>query len=324
MTNRRTFLAVIAALAARPSLARAQRKLPHIGLLSLAKSGNEFPEKQTLEGLRELGWIDGKNVVIEYRYTDGDPALLTQYAAELVNLKVDIMLTFSAGVGVAKKATSTIPVVFGTSQNPVGMAYVATLARPGGNLTGLTYLTDELSAKRLELSKETLSGISRAAVFWDPGHVDNEFKGMLAAAPGLGIKLQSLEIPRPPRLDETERAIKAAVEARAEVFILAPSGFTIANRKRIIELAAKSRLPVISAWSIFADDGALFTYGPNLQAASRRIAVYVDRILKGDKPENLPVEGPTTYEFVVNLKTAKALGIKIPPSILVRADKVIE
>ncbi len=306
------------------SFAQPQGKLPRIGLLSLAANGAQFPEKQALEGLRELGWIDGKNVVIEYRYASGDPVLLTQYAAELVNLKVELMLTFSAGVGIAKKATSTIPVVFGTSQNPVGMAYVATLARPGGNLTGLTYLTDELSAKRLELSKETLSGISRAAVFWDPGHVDNEFKGMLAAAPGLGIKLQSLEIPRPPRPDEVERAIKAAVEARAEMFILAPSGFTISNRKRIIETAAKSRLPVISAWSIFADDGALFSYGPNLQASSRRIAVYVDRILKGDKPENLPVEGPTTYEFVVNMKTAKALGIKVPPSILLRADRTIE
>ena len=169
------------------SFAQPQGKLPRIGLLSLATNGAQFPEKQALEGLRELGWIDGKNVVIEYRYASGDPVLLTQYAAELVNLKVELMLTFSAGVGIAKKATSTIPVVFGTSQNPVGMAYVATLARPGGNLTGQTYLTDELSAKRLELSKETLSGISRAAVFWDPGHVDNEFKGMLAAAPGLGI-----------------------------------------------------------------------------------------------------------------------------------------
>ena len=146
-------LGAVALAAPIRSFAQPQGKLPRIGLLSLAANGAQFPEKQALEGLRELSWIDGKNVVIEYRYASGDPVLLTQYAAELVNLKVELMLTFSASVGIAKKATSTIPVVFGTSQNPVGMAYVATLARPGGNLTGLTYLTDELSAKRLELSK---------------------------------------------------------------------------------------------------------------------------------------------------------------------------
>jgi putative ABC transport system substrate-binding protein len=324
MINRRTFLAGIAVLAAPLAGAQSPGKLPRIGVLSAASSSAEFPEKQTLQGLRELGWIEGKNVVIEYRYAGGDPTLLSQFASELAGLKLDVIVTFSAGVGAAKRATGTIPVVFGTSQNPVGMAYVASLARPGGNLTGVTYLTDELSAKRLELLKESIPRISRAAILWDPAHIDNEFKGMQAAAPGLGVRLQSLEIPRPARPDEVERAIRSALDGRAEALLLAPGGFTILHRKRIIALATKSNLPVISAWGIFADDGALFTYGPNLVDITRRIAVHVDKILKGDKPENLPVEGPTTFELVLNMKTAKALGITIPPSILVRADRVIE
>ena len=324
MINRRTFLAGIAVLAASPASAQTPGKLPRMGVLSAASSSAEFPEKQTLQALRELGWAEGKNVVIEYRYAAGDPVQLSQLASELVSLKVDVIVTFSAGVGAAKRATGTIPIVFGTSQNPVGMAYVASLARPGGNLTGVTFLTDELSAKRLELLKESIPRISRAAILWEPAHIDNEFKGMQAAAPGLGVRLQSLEIPRPARPDEVERAIRSALDGRAEALLLAPGGFTILHRKRIIALAAKSRLPVISAWSIFADDGAFFTYGPNLVDISRRIAVHVDKILKGDKPENLPVEGPTTFELVINMKTAKALGIAIPPSILIRADKVIE
>jgi putative ABC transport system substrate-binding protein len=181
-----------------------------------------------------------------------------------------------------------------------------------------------LSAKRLELLKESMPRISRAAILWEPAHIDNEFKGMQAAAPALGLRLLSLEVPRPPRSDELEKSMQAALDGRAEALILAPGGYTIYNRKRIIALAAKNGLPVISAWGIFAEDGALFTYGPNLVDISRRFAAHVDKILKGEKPENLPVEGPTTFEMIVNMKTAKALGIKIPNSILVRADKVIE
>ena len=315
------------ALAGSPLVSFAQltpARMPRIGVLSAGRSSSEFPEKQTLESLQKLGWVDGKSAGIEYRYAGGDPKLLARFASELVQLKVDVIVTFSGGVGAAKAATATIPIVFGTSQNPVGMAYVASLARPGGNITGVTYLTDELSGKRLELLKETIPGIARAAVLWEPAHVDNEFRGMQAVAPRLSIELQSLEAPRPARPDEVERAIQAAVDGRAGAILLAPGGFTILNRKRIIDLAAKHRLPVISAWSIFSDDGALLTYGPNLAEISQRLAVHVDRILKGANPAELPVEQPTKYELVINLKTAKTLGIKIPQSILVRADKVIE
>jgi putative ABC transport system substrate-binding protein len=304
--------------------ARSQERLSRIGWLSIASSSAQFPEKHALESLRELGWVEGKNVAIEYRYAAGDPTRLAEFAAELVRLKVDLIVTSSAGVGAAKRATGTIPVVFGTSQDPVRMAYVTSLARPGGNLTGMTYLTDELSAKRLELLKDAIPSISRAAIMWEPAHLDNEYRGMQAVAAGLGIRLQSLEIPRPARPDEVETAIQAAVDGRAEALILAPGGFTIRHRKRIIALAAKSRLPVISAWSIFSDDGALLTYGPDLLEISRRIAVFVDKILKGAKPESLPVEVPSRFELVVNLKTARAVGLAIPRSLLLRADRLIE
>lgn len=322
--DRRTLLVALAALATARG-AGGQAGLPRrIGLLSMAASAAEFPERQTLDALRALGLVDGSNVVVDPRYAGGDAAVLAQHATELVRLKVDVMLTFSAGVGAAKRATDAIPIVFGTSQDPVRAGFVASLARPGGNLTGATYLTDELSGKRLALLKEALPRISRAAVLWEPGHIDNELRGMQAAAPGLGIELQSLPIPRPARPDETERAVRDARAGRAEALVVAPGGFTIAHRKRIIALAAESRLPVISAWRIFADDGALLTYGPDLQEIPRRIAEYVDKVLKGANPAGLPVAQPTRFELVVNLRAANTLGIALPPSLRVRADDVIQ
>jgi len=324
MTDRRAFLSGLALLAAsRMAGAQPAGKVWRIGLLSTAASADEFPEKQTLEALRELGLVDGRNVVIEYRYAAGDSVRLTQYAAELVRLDVDVILTFSAGVGVAKKATETIPIVFGTSQDPVRTGFVVSLGRPGGNLTGATYLTDELSAKRLALLREALPGISRAAVLWEPSHIDNEFRGLQAAAPGLGVRLESVEIPRPARTDEVERAIRAARDGRAEALIVAPGGFTIAHRKRIIALATDHRLPVISAWRIFAEDGALLSYGPDLREVARRLAASADKVLKGARPAELPVEQPTKFELVVNLRAAKALGVAIASSVLLRADEAI-
>ena len=304
--------------------AAAQQKLPRIGWLSLASSAAEFPEKHVLDGLRELGWVDGKTAHIEFRHAAGDAKRLSDFATDLAQSKPDLIVTYSAGVPVAKKATSTIPVVFGTSQDPVRTAYVASLAKPGANLTGVTYLTDDLAAKRLELVKDTLRNVSRVAVLWEPSHVDNELKGLQTAASSFGVRLQPVDIARPPRPDELERVMAAAVDGRAEAIIIAPSGFTIANRKKIAELAAKSRIPVLSAWSIFADDGALITYGPNLQEISRRVASHIDRVLKGAKPESLPIETPTKFELVVNQRAAKALGITIPPQVLQRADRIIQ
>lgn len=324
MKRRAAVLAVLA-LGALPRIAGAQptAKVARIGLLSISANPTQFPEKPTLDSLRELGWVDGRNVVIEQRYASGDPALLAQHAADLVGLKVDVILTFGGGVNVAKQATQTIPIVFGSSQDPVRTGFVASLGRPGGNLTGATYLTDELSAKRLGLLKEMMPGISRVAVLWEPSHLDNEFKGMQAVANGLGVQLQSVQVPRPVRADELEKSMLAVRQGRAEALVLAPGGFTIANRKQIIALATANRIPVISAWRIFSDDGALLTYGPNLPEIAHRVALYVDKILKGAKPTDLPVEGPTRFELVLNMNTAKALGFSFPQSLLIRADQVI-
>jgi putative ABC transport system substrate-binding protein len=308
---------------AAPTEPQQAKKVPRIGWLSAGSSPAEFPEKQALEGLRGLGWVEGKNVTIEYRHAGGNSERLAQAASELVRLNVDVIVTFSAGVAVARRATGTIPIVVGTSADPVRAGFVASLARPGGNLTGVTFLNDDLAGKRLELLKEAIPGISRAAILWEPAHVDNEFKGMQAVAPGLGVRLQSVEVPRPARPDEVTRAMQAALEGSAGAVILAPGGFTILHRKAIIELAAKNRLPVISAWRIFADDGAVLTYGPDILEISRRIAIYVDKILKGAKPADLPVEQPTKFEFVINLNAAKQIGLTIPPTVLARADKVI-
>ena len=299
------------------------KPLPRIGWLSTGSSSAEFPEKQALEGLRDLGWAEGKNVVLEYRYAKGNSERLSQLAGELAQLKVDVIVTFSTGVAVAQRATGTVPIVFATSQDPVRAGFVPSLARPGGNLTGVTFLTDDLAGKRLDLLKETLPAISHVAVLWQPSHVDNEFKGMQAAAPALRVRLHSVEIPRPARPDEIERDIQAVRDSRAEALVVAPGGFTILHRKRIIDLAAKNRLPVISAWRIFAEDGAILTYGPEISAVSRRVAYFVDKVLKGAKPADLPVEQPTKFDFVINLKAAKQIRLTIPPQVLARADRVI-
>ncbi|HXG50285.1 MAG TPA: ABC transporter substrate-binding protein [candidate division Zixibacteria bacterium] len=247
---------------------------------------------------------------------------LVRFATELARPDVDVIVTFSAGVTAAKRATGVIPIVMATSQDPLRTGFVASLARPGGNLAGITFLTDELSGKRLELLKETMPGVSRVAILWEPAHVDNELKGMLAVAPALGLHLQSVEIPRPARADEVERAVRAALEARAEALVLAPGGFTIPNRRRLIDLAVRNRLPVFSAWKIFSDEGAVLTYGPTLETA-RRVGYYVDRILKGARPADLPIEQPRTFELVINLKAARQLGLDVPQPLLARADRVI-
>jgi len=301
---------------------QAPTKLPRIGWLSPGSSPNEFPQRQVLEGLRELGWADGRNLVIEYRHAAGSVAKLAEFAADLVRRNVNVIVTFSAGAAVAKKATETIPIVMQTSQDPVRAGLAASLARPGGNLTGITFLTDELSGKRLELLKEAMPSASRVAVIWEPAHVDNEYKGMQVAAPELGVRLQSLEVPRPSRPDEVERLIRSARDGQAQALVAAPGGFTIAYRKQLIDLAAKHRLPVFSAWAIFADDGAILTYGPEMDWA-RRLAYYIDRVLKGAKPSDLPIEQPMKFEFVINLKTAKQIGQEVPSWTLMKADRVI-
>lgn len=262
------------------------------------------------------------NIAIEYRYAAGQREQLPELASELVRLKVDVIITIGGDVAaVLKKVTATIPIVMGTSADPVRAGLVSNLARPGGNITGLTFLSDKLAGKRLELLRETVPKISRVAVVWNPAHADNEFNKMQPAAQGLGIQLQSLEVRR---LGELDIAFRAARRHHAEALIVVPSRVTNFLRGRIVDFAAKNRLPVVSGWRQFAVAGGLLTYGPDLFAGARRLSYFVDKILKGSKPSDLPVGRPTKFELVVNMKTAKQLGITIPPSILFRADKVIK
>src|SRR5688572_22650015 len=227
-------LALAAGCGRLPGQGQPAAKLPRIGWLSAGSSAAEYPDKPVLQDLRDLGWADGHNVVIEFRHAGGDPERLAQFAAELVDLQVDVIVTFSTGVAVAKRATETIPIVFQTSQDPVRAGLVVSWARPGRNLTGVTLLNDQLAGKRLELLREAVPSIARAAILWEPAHVDHEFEGMEAAAPVLGVHLHSIEVPRPARPDEAERAVQTACDAEAQALILAPGGFPFVHRKRII------------------------------------------------------------------------------------------
>jgi putative ABC transport system substrate-binding protein len=273
------------------------------------------------EGLRELGYVEGKNIIIEYRYGEGRMERLPGLAADLVRLKVDIIVTGGRpSTRAAKQATSTIPIVMAAAGNPVGNRFVASLARPGGNITGLTTMRGDLTGKRLELLKETASKISRVAVLWGPPAASN-FKIAEGAARLLGLELQSLEVRGP---EDLEGAFRAATKERAQALVALRNPAIFNERKRIAELAIKNRLPAIYDDREFVEAGGLMSYGTNQADLYRRAATYVDRILRGAKPADLPVEQPTKFELIVNLKTAKQIGLTIPQSVLYRADKVIK
>ena len=275
------------------------------------------------QGLRELGWVEGRNLSIEFRDAGGKPERLADLAAELVRLKVEVIVARgSQATGAAKRATSTIPIVMSASGDAVGTGLVASLARPGGNVTGLTFIAPESSGKRLELLKEALPGATRVAVLWNPADPPRklELRETEGAAQRLGVKLLSVEVEGP---EDLERRFSTIAGERAQALIVFTDPITTAHRKRIADLAIKSRLPMISGFSEYAEAGALMSYGPSLPALYRRAATYVDKILKGAKAADLPVEQPTTFELVINLKTARALGLTIPQSLLARADQTI-
>ena len=325
---------LLAAGAAWPVLAwtgraRAQTppKVRHIGLLSPSSPSDARPWLQALlQGLRELGWVEGKNISIEYRYAEGKSDRLPDLAAELVGLKVEIIVTsFTPDALAAKNATSTTPVavVMAAAGDPVASGLVGSLARPGGNVTGLSQMTLQLAGKRLELLKEMVPKLSRVAVLWNPRNVasTHAWKDIQLPARQLGLQLHSLEVRNPGDFD---KAFEDTTRARAGALAVMPDQLFTANMKRIVEFTAKVRLPSIFQGSEFADAGGLATYGPDRTDMHRRAAAYIDKILKGAKPADLPVEQPTRFEMVINLKTAKALGITIPPSVMVRATRVIE
>jgi len=276
------------------------------------------------DGLRDLGWVEGQNILIEYRWAEGSADRLPVLAAELVRLKVDLIVASSTpGALAAKSATREIPIVFQMVSDPVASGLVASLAHPGGNVTGWSNILPKMSGKLLQLLKEAVPGASRMAILWSPANPGKalEVKEMQAAAPLLGVTLQSLEVPAPKDL---EAAFSAMTRGRPDALITLDDAVTVSRQQRIVEFAAKSRLPAIYQVREFVDAGGLMSYGLYSVRQYRRTAIYVDKILKGAKPADLPVEQPTQFELVINLKTAKALGLTIPQSLLNRADEVIQ
>ncbi len=300
-------------------------KIPRIGLLGATSlSANRDRVEAFRQGLRELGYVEGKNIVVEYRYAEGKRDRLSELAAELVRLKVDVIVSGgAAATRPAKEATSTIPIVMTGDSDPVGGGFVASLARPGGNITGLATLSPELSGKRLELLKEVVPKLSRVAVLGDSSNPANaqNLKETELAAGALGVKLQYLDVLSSKDL---ETAFRAAGKGRAEAVLMLGGAVFVSQRTQVAELAVKSRLPAIYYRLDFVEDGGLMSYATSLTDLSRRAATYVDKILKGTKPADLPVEQPMKFEFIINLKAAKQIGLTIPPNVLVRADKVIK
>jgi putative ABC transport system substrate-binding protein len=307
-----------------PAQAQPPGTVPRIGFLA---PGSPAPTSPFLEafrqGLRDLGWTEGQNIAIEYRWAEGKLERLPDLAGELVRLNVDLLLAVATpGARAAKQAIVTVPIVMVGVGDPVGLGYVASLARPGGNMTGLSSMSVDLGPKRLELLKEAIPKVTRVGVMWNPDDPARalEVRETQAAAERLRLRLRSIEVRS---LDDIERAFGAMTKDPPDGLIVQQDPLTIRHRARIAELSLKSRLPVIGVFKELTEAGGLMSYGTNLPDLYRRAATYVDKILKGAKPADLPVEQPTRFELVVNLKTARVLGLRIPQSVLVRADQVI-
>jgi ABC-type uncharacterized transport system substrate-binding protein len=313
--------------------AQQPKKVPRIGFLSAGAGPRNKDITVTAtdprlegfrQGLRELRYVEGQNITLEIRWGDGKTDRLSQLAAELVRLKMDIIVTDGdRATRAAKQATATIPIVMGSDSDPVGSGLVASLARPGSNITGLTNLLSGLSGKRLEVLKEAIAGMSRVGVIWNPESPPSAagFKEAQIAAKALGLPLQSLEMRGP---DDFEGAFQAAAKGRAGALTVLSDALMFSHRIRILELAAKYKLSTMHTQSLWVEAGGLMSYGTYFPDLFRRAATYADKILKGAKPADLPVEQPTKFEFIINLKAAKQIGLTIPPNLLARADKVFK
>ena len=325
--DRRTFIVLTGVLMAPlASFGQQQSKVPRIGFLAADSRADNRHRLQTFrDGLHELGYVEGKNLVIEYRWAEGHYERLPSLAAELVRLPVDVIVAAGGPViFAATRATSTIPIVMVSVGDPVARGFVASLARPGGNVTGVSNFLVPLMGKWLELLKEILPTLSRVAVLRNAANATHPLYWMEAqsAAPRLGLKLQDVEVRSSDDLDE---AFASVVRARSGAVVVVPDPLLAgAAEKRVVELALRNGVPTMCTFKEQVEDGGLLSYGPDLAVNSYRAAAYVDKILKGAKPADLPVEQPTKFELFVNLKTAKALGITIPQSVLLRADEVIE
>jgi putative ABC transport system substrate-binding protein len=318
-------MAVALALLAAPPAAPAQpaAKAYRIGYVR-AETPPAVDVEAIRQGLREHGYVEGSNLIIEYRWADGNEERLRSLVADLIRLKVDLIVTSApAATRIAKEATTTIPIVMVLVADPVGFGFVASHARPGGNVTGFAFLLPEISGKRLQLLKEAAPELSRVAVLWNAANPYKpvDLKEVQAVADTLSVDVDSFPVREPKDFDD---AFKTAVARRAGGLITLEDPFTIAHRARIVDLASRYKLPAVYAVRPFVDAGGLMSYGPDRADQNRRAAVFVDRILKGARPADLPIERPTKFELVINMRTAKATGISIPPSLLLRADQVLE
>jgi putative tryptophan/tyrosine transport system substrate-binding protein len=323
--RRRELLSLLAgAAAAWPLAARAQQaaRLPRLGVLLLSTPQADPQMETARRALRDLGYVEGQNLAIEYRYAEGRPERLPDLAADLVRTRPDVMFALGGDVTpAAVKATQTIPIVFTSSADPVRLGFVASLARPGGNATGVTFLLDELASKRLEILKQAASRVSRVGFLWNPDHLDNELPEAQRAASRLGVELKPLAVRGPA---DFEPAFAAATEARVDALYVVTSRLTLLNLGKIVNFAADNRLPLAGGFGAWAKQHGLLSYGPNVDDMTRRAVAYIDRILKGAKPSDLPVQQPTRFELVINLRTAKALGLDVPLQLQQLADEVIE
>jgi len=324
MKKKITILTLSALLFALCFSAHAQQggKIPRIGILFIG-SRNQPHLEAFKQGLRERGYTEGKNILLEYRYAEGKEDRLPELAAELVQLKVDvIVVTADTSAQAAQQVTKTTPIVM-TTGDPVSWGFAESLARPGGNVTGLTVLLADLSGKRLEILRDTFPKMTRVAALWSPREkvATAVFKETKAAAQGFSLQLQSFEVQT---IQDIEKAFEEMAKVRPNALVVLLSPLVTLHSKRIVELALKQHLPGVYPTRQFAEEGGLMAYGPLIGDLYRRAATYVDKILKGAKPADLPVEQPTKFELVINLKTAKQLGLKIPQSVLYQADKVIK
>ena len=328
--RRREFIWLLGGAAAWPMAARAQQGEPirRIGVLSGSGGADDPDPKERyaafLQRLQQLGWIDGRNVRIDTRWPAGDADSIRKHAAELAALAPDVIVAFGTSiVGPLLQATRTVPIVFAGVADPIGAGFVESLARPGGNVTGFMQFEYSLSAKWLELLKQIAPGVTRVAVLRDPDITSGigQFAVIQSAAPSLGMDVRPVNVRIP---KEIERAVTAFARSANSGLVVTGSGLAAIHRDLIITLAARHKLPAVYARRLFVTEGGLISYGPDRVDQSRQAATYVDRILKGEKPADLPVQAPTKYELTINLKTAKALGLEVPPTLLARADEVIE
>jgi putative ABC transport system substrate-binding protein len=306
-----------------PLVARAQQRptIPRLGVLLYSTPQADAGIGFVRQGLRDLGYREGRDFVFEYRFAEGKPERLPELAAELTRLKPDVIVAIGGDVApIAGRATQAIPLVFVSSADPEQLGLVASLSRPGRNATGVTLLQDALATKRLDLLKEAAPRISKVAFVTNPDHADNEAREARGAAQALGVELLTFEV----RAGDFERTFRGIMDAGADALYVVSSRHTVLNAPAIVSFATDNRLPLAGRWGAWAKAGRLLGYGPNYGDVTRRAATYVDRILKGAKPSELPVEQPTKFELAINLKTAKALGLDVPATLLVRADEVIE